>query len=160
MTALALRNGFGDYAPFSASRARRIDPNPALPPITDMKLPAWVEITQKQIGSIQLLEDTWDGYRAGPIRRDVVAYAIEVLNRIMRVKTPAAHITPMSHEGIMLEWHFKGIDLEVEIERPGSLWVSFEDSQAAKEYEVSLGSDLSVLQECIDYVTRRIGDSV
>ena len=120
----------------------------------DMREPAWVEMSRTQLENIQALDERWDGYKAGSVRRDVVFYAQAVLNKIMKSRTPAPHVAPMSHEGVMIEWHTKGIDLEIEIERPGSVWVSFEDAWTKKEYEGQL-TNLSKLQDLIDELTKR-----
>jgi hypothetical protein len=153
MIALALRSGWGGSAAFSESRVKSVAPvRRTCSELTDMEEPAWVELSRRQIANIQALEEGWDGYKAGPIRRDVIAYATAVLNEIMK---SAPHIAPMSHDGVMIEWHTKGIDLEIEIERPGSLWVSFENAWTNKEYEGTLASNLSKLQDWIDQLTRR-----
>jgi hypothetical protein len=159
MTALALRSQWGGYAfsaPFSESLARPVAPAlRTCPELTDIKEPPWVELSRKKLENIQALELGWDGYGAGPIRRDVIFYTGAVLNEVMESRTPAPHIAPMAHSGVMIEWHTKGIDLEIEIERPGSLWVSFEDAWTNKEYEGTLASNLSKLQDWIDQLTRR-----
>jgi hypothetical protein len=167
MTVLTLKSPWAGYAPFSESLARPLTPVrrrascPVLDEasevseLTDIKEPAWVELSRRQLENIQALEEGWDGYEAGPIRRDVIFYAEAVLNEVMKSRTPAPHIAPMSHEGVMIEWHTKGIDLEIEIERPGRLWVSFEDAWTNEEYEDELASNLSKLQDRIDQLTRR-----
>lgn len=156
MTALVLRSAWGGYAPFSESLARPVAPGRrACPELTGMKEPPWVELSRRQLQKIQALDEGWDGYRAGPIRRDVIFYAEAVLNAVMKSRTPAPHIAPMSHEGVMIEWHTNGIDPEIEIERLGSLWVAFEDSVTHTEYEGTLASNLSKLQGWIDQLTSR-----
>ena len=168
MTLLALDNSSMGYTPFSESLARPLTPavrrassfwllDEALDPseLTDVKEPTWFEFTRTQLENVQALEHNWDGYKAGPIRRDVISYALAMLNEVMKPRTPAPHIAPMSHEGVMIEWHTKGIDLEIEIERPGRLWVSFEDTRTEKEYEGHLTSNLSKLQNLIDELTSR-----
>ncbi|SUS06620.1 hypothetical protein DF3PB_3020003 [uncultured Defluviicoccus sp.] len=55
----------------------------------------------------------------------------------------------------MMEWHTNGIDLEIEIEEPGSLWASFEDDETKLEKEHNLASNLAVLQTFLDTITTR-----
>ena len=85
----------------------------------------------------------------------MIEFADQVLRRIMRSTTPAPHVTPMSHEGLMLEWHENGIDLEIEIEKPGGLWVSFEDAIEGIEEENPLSNKLTMLVAPIDKLTKR-----
>ena len=73
----------------------------------------------------------------------------------MQAKTPAPSITPGSHGGVMVEWHENGIDLEIEMERPGRLWVSFEDERDLIEEERELTSNLEALTEPITKLTER-----
>ncbi|MFZ1416630.1 MAG: hypothetical protein WAS73_18950 [Defluviicoccus sp.] len=128
---------------------------PSNPEVAGYRESAWVESTQRQLEEIQALQDGWDGYRAGPIRRDVIHFAEAVLNQIMKPLTPAPHIAPMAHSGLMIEWHTNGVDLEIEIEHPGRLWVSFEDSRTQQENECGLTTDLSKLQGWVDEISRR-----
>ena len=123
--------------------------------LTDLQTPNWqLEVAMQLREALQLTEG-WDGFRAGPIRRDVLAYACQVLDRIMQQGTPAPHVTPMSHEGLMLEWHERGVDLEIEIEVPGHLWMSFEDRVEDIDDEYHLESDLTRLTIPVDKVTKR-----
>ncbi len=123
--------------------------------LTSVTEPTWQLQVRRQFEDIFSMEQDWDGFGAGPIRRDVMFFAIHVLNRIMRADTPAPHVTPMSHEGLMLEWHENSIDLEIEIEKPGGLWASFEDALVPTEKEQPLSSDLSLLVEFLDRLTDR-----
>lgn len=115
----------------------------------------WPRHAAEQLYKIMALKDGWDGYQAGQIRRDVVEYVQDLLSKIMRNHTPAPYVTPMSNEGVMLEWHQHGIDLEIEIEKPGTLWVSFEDSVDGVEYEHQISSDFSDLARFIELLTKR-----
>jgi hypothetical protein len=56
----------------------------------------------------------------------VLWYALRLIQSVMD-DYPAPHVTPMSHEGVLLEWHRNGVHLEVEIENAGSAYVSYEN---------------------------------
>ena len=125
------------------------------PVLSNFPEPNWLDSVAHQITNIIELSEGWDGFRAGPIRRDVIDFAIHVLSEIMSRNTPAPHITPMSHEGLMIEWHENDIDLEVEIERPAHLWVSYQDERENIDEEKPISSDLSMLTEPINKLTKR-----
>lgn len=127
-----------------------------LPDLVHMHEPAWQESVVRQLEDLSALDEGWDGFRAGPIRRDVITFAVRVLESIMRPSTPPPHITPMSHEGLMLEWHRNGFDLEIEIEKPGQLWMSLEDTVEGIEDERPLLGDLSPLTVPIGKLTLRV----
>lgn len=87
----------------------------------------WLESVERQIAELRRLPFGWDAFGAGPLRHDVLWFALSLLDTVMSDDTPPPHVTPMSHEGIMLEWHRNGIDIEIEIERPGEAHVAYED---------------------------------
>lgn len=141
-----LSNAVTSFAPCS---------NLPKPDLTGQTYPIWITSVIGQLRCISSLKDGWDGFRSGPIRRDVVSYTGKVLEEVMRPTTPAPKIAPMSHEGLMLEWHQDDIDLEIEIEKAGAIWVSFSDKQCQGSIEVELFSDLSPLTEPISRLTDR-----
>lgn len=132
--------------------------------LSEPEQPSWVSPIQPsgvspikdQIVSILHLLEGWDGFQAGPIRHDVLDFALAILRRILRAETPSPHITPMSHEGVQLEWHTDALDLEIEIEEPGSAWVSYKDRSTGLEDEWEVTTDLSSLLTPIARLTNNI----
>lgn len=118
-----------------------------------LEVPEWTEIVHGQLEYIQSLKMGWDGFGAYPIRRDVLAFMATMLDSMMQWGTPSPHIAPMSHEGVQVEWHVKGIDLEIEIEAPGEVWVSCEIDD--EENDWSLTTDFGSLADVIIEITKR-----
>jgi hypothetical protein len=83
--------------------------------------PQLKEFTQYQVG--------WDSYNAPPLRHDTAGFALSVLNSIMNTRTPLPQVAPSSVGGVQLEWHEKGIDLELHIIAPYDCEVWFRDNQ-------------------------------
>ena len=157
MSVLALRvNAITSTTPISEAIAASVHVS-ALPgpELADLVVSVWQSSFTEQVKEISKLKAGWDGFQAGPIRLDVIKFAIHVLQEIMLPNTPAPHLTPMSHEGLMLEWHQNGIDLEIEIEKPGQLWMSFEDVIDKIDQEKPLSSDLATLVTPIQTLTNR-----
>jgi len=123
--------------------------------VLSIRKPTWEISVEQQLKDIMSLNIGWDGYFAGPIRRDVIKFAVKVLGEIMQNKTPPPHIAPMSHEGIMLEWHECSIDLEIEIERPGYLWVAFYDAHEGVEKEDLFSTQLGNIADMLCEITNR-----
>jgi len=71
----------------------------------------------------------------------------------MHRETPAPNVTPLSHEGIQLEWHLPGIDLEIEVERPGHASVLYTNEDEGIDREWQVGADLTLLDEPIERLT-------
>ncbi len=131
-----------------------IVPRPTKPTFSaslhDLQEPSWVEPISKKLLLILRLEKNWDGFEAGPIRRDVTNFAWSLLSAILKSDTPVPEITPMSHEGLMIEWHVDSIDIEIEIEEPGSAWTSFSNRRTGETAEWESRSDFSRIAEMLE----------
>ena len=93
--------------------------------ISSPKKQGWVDFVQQQFKAISGLQPGWDGFGAGPVRRDVISFAVQILTQVMGSETPPPYISPMSHEGLLMEWHLPDIELEIEVETPGEAWISY-----------------------------------
>jgi hypothetical protein len=119
--------------------------------ITEAKESSWITSVLEQFESIAGLPPGWDAGSAGPIRRDVLDYALAILEVIMHGGTAPPHVTPMSHEGVMLEWHSDDLDLEIEIMVPGNAYVTIKNRKTGEEKELRLVADF---RELADYFLR------
>jgi hypothetical protein len=84
---------------------------------------------------IELLElpGGWNSYKAIPIRKENVNCAVELLARLMRVDTPAPNVVPKVRGGVQLEWHTRGVNLEIAIDSPNDVTFFAEDIRADEE---------------------------
>ena len=121
-----------------------IDRQPAVSLVFTEK-PRWLKSVEMQIDELRRLPFGWDAFGAGPLRHDVLWFAVSLLDTVMSDDTPPPHITPMSHEGVMLEWHRSGVDLEIEIERPGEAYVVYEDSTAGTSESWTVKTNMIML---------------
>lgn len=117
--------------------------------------PPWVDPALKALGQVLALRSNWDSYGAGPIDPHTVAAAVELCLAVMRGDSPAPSIVPTSRGSIQLEWHVRGVDLEVEIASPGSIDGYFEDHRAASSWEADLTFDLKPLVDALATLSRR-----
>lgn len=121
-------------------------------PIASMNSePAWRSSARKQFQKIRELDEGWDGYRAKPIRRDTIEFAQDLLEDIMALwsQIPPPSIVPTTSGGVQIEWHEKGIDLELHIAGPYDCEMWFEDQRGVAPRELHLTNDFSPLQELI-----------
>lgn len=73
----------------------------------------------------------------------------------MMDEAPVPHLTPMSHEGVLIEWNVGGIRLEIEIETPGEACVTYEDDhQEAGETTWLVRTDFRSLSSPIEELAR------
>ena len=119
-------------------------------------VPDWLLNAVKKLNELRSFENDWDSYGAPPIKDMFVKMAIEVMLFAMEEKTPEPSIVPIIKGGIQIEWHTKGIDLEIEISAANSIFVSFEDSVEGVSWEgmVPFG-DFKNLDEILRTMTKR-----
>ena len=84
---------------------------------------------------IELLElpGGWNSYKSSPIRKENVTFAVELLAHLMRVDTPAPNVVPKVRGGVQLEWHTRGVNLEIAIDSPDDVNFFAEDIQGDED---------------------------
>jgi|SRR5215471_11638491 len=99
----------------------------------------------------------WDSYNAPQIKRDAGHFALEILQAIMRARTPVPQVVPSAEGGVQLEWHEKGIDLELHVTAPYQWELWFRDLQEpnAEPTSLELTDDFSALKRPISLLTTR-----
>jgi hypothetical protein len=97
--------------------------------------PSWVGPTVKALGQLLRLSSGWDSYGACPINPYCVAQAIRLARDIMHQRTPAPTVVPTTSGGVQLEWHTRGVDLEIEVESPSRISVSFQDHRTGESWD-------------------------
>jgi hypothetical protein len=99
----------------------------------------------------------WDSYNAPPLRRDAGHFALEILQSVMRPRTPPPQVVPSAAGGVQLEWHEKGIDLELHIAAPYQWELWFRDLQdpTSQPLSLELSDDFSELKRPIHLLSTR-----
>jgi hypothetical protein len=116
----------------------------------------WVQPTLAAFQRLLALPENWDAHGGKRIRPENVQFAYQLLAQTLHPDTPAPQVVPLSHGGLQLEWHQKGIDLEVEVIRPNEVYASFEDHRiTGRDFDVALTVEFSVLAEPIRLLTLR-----
>src|SRR2546427_9995094 len=75
--------------------------------------PRWVMPALQSIAELTALPPNWDSYGARAINRHIVNASLNLLVSIMRDSTPPPSAVPTAQGGVQLEWHARGIDLEI-----------------------------------------------
>jgi hypothetical protein len=115
----------------------------------------WFRPTVQALAELLSLSENWDSYGARPIDLEMVRSALQLLAETMRANTPPPIVVPTHRGGIQLEWHTRGVDLEVDILSPGRICLSYEDHQTGDEWEGELTSDLTRLSNALLKLARR-----
>jgi hypothetical protein len=115
-----------------------------LQPRTDWAAPA-----KRRFIELLCLPTGWDGHQGIAANSSVVDFTYKLLEGIMQPRVPLPSIMPLSYGGILLEWHRKSWDIEIEIESPGNLGVYTRNLITGIEDEFELKSDLKRLTTII-----------
>ena len=98
----------------------------------------------------------WDSYGARQISGRSIGAAVDLLLQVMRVDTPQPAIVPTSDGFVQIEWHTRGIDLEVEVVSPTLIHVFHKDHKSgAAPREIDLGYDLTELRAFVGELSSR-----
>ncbi len=117
--------------------------------------PPWLHLVLQQMAGLLSLPRGWDSYGAPSVDVTAVAAALKLLAQTMRPQTPPPSVVPTSSGGVQLEWHTRGIDLEIEINRRGKIGASFVDARTAEEWDLEPVADLATLTEAVGTITER-----
>jgi hypothetical protein len=109
----------------------------------------WIAAAEERLRELLELPFGWDGHRGIAADPTVVDFTYKVLEGIMLPRVPLPSIMPLSYGGILLEWHRKSWDIEIEIAAPGNLFVNTHNLVTGDEDEFELKSDLKKLSGTI-----------
>jgi hypothetical protein len=107
----------------------------------------------RQVVRLLSMPSNWDSYGAKPIDRQKAVSALYFLWIAIVNGAPMPAIIPTSDGGIQLEWHRRGVDLEIRVISGTSLEVFFEDLATGETREGEIGADLAPLKHFLDRVT-------
>ncbi|HWZ98332.1 MAG TPA: hypothetical protein VN025_11280 [Candidatus Dormibacteraeota bacterium] len=108
--------------------------------------PQYIQTINRLINLLEL-PNGWNSYNARAISKENVTFAVSLLSRIMTVGTPAPQVVPKVRGGVQLEWHTKGINIEVDIDTPEKFSFCAEDVRTAQEAEGN--EDVNLLRQWI-----------
>jgi hypothetical protein len=98
------------------------------------------EVTLRALGRLLALTPGWDSYGALPVDPACALAAWHLLTAILREDSPAPAVVPTVRGGVQLEWHVKGVDLEIEVGAARLYHVAFEDNATGEAWEKELPS--------------------
>ena len=104
---------------------------------------------------ISTLPDNWDSYGAPSVSSATIQTGLQLLYSTARMATPTPSVVPTGVGGLQLEWHARGMDIELYLS-PGEepeLFVA--DRHEGTEDEAVLSTDLSALSQALARLTDR-----
>jgi hypothetical protein len=116
----------------------------------------WQIEVQRQLLEHVQMPNGWDGYGTAAPSMDTAFFALLILSKIMRSRSPIPQVVPSSVGGVQLEWHEKDIDLELHISAPYRCEMWFQDHrQGGPPNSLELSADFAPLTEPLRLLTSR-----
>jgi hypothetical protein len=97
--------------------------------------PDWLPQAGKALDELLALPPDWDSYGARAIQPDIVRAARRLLSDVARPDTPQPTLVPTVQGGVQLEWHVRGVDVEIELLTADRAHVSYVDGTEVMEWE-------------------------
>lgn len=100
------------------------------------------------------LEPGWDGYQAKPVNFVNANFALQMLNNICGMDTPAPQIVPGSAGDLQIEWHTQQGDIEIHVKGPNNVhaWRAMTGGDSDGE-EIPLTNDFVVIAQWVKEIT-------
>lgn len=118
--------------------------------------PAWLEKAKAQVEDLGKLQTGWDSYNAKPISAIARTAAYGLLRQLSSPQTPQPTLVPTSDGSVQIEWHTRGIDLEIRVLSSTRISVCFEDAHGdVAPMEDELQYDLTVLGGALRVLSNR-----
>jgi len=115
--------------------------------------PAWLPAVVAKLHELATLPPNWDSYRSAPVKRSCLFAAVQLLLAVMQDNSPAPAVVPTNRVTVLLEWHKRGIDLEIDVLGPDRFHVVAEDASRGIEWESDVGADLTEIVQFIGRIS-------
>jgi hypothetical protein len=115
----------------------------------------WMLPIANALDELLSLPANWDSHGARALSLAYVPAVLQLLLEVMPDDAPLPAIVPTSGGGIQLEWHTRGIDLEVEFVTPTRVWGLYEDLRSGQVWEAELTFDRTLLVKAIAELAQR-----
>ncbi len=96
----------------------------------------WRRKLAETLDRLQLLQSNWNSYAAKPVDPAVLSAAEDLLRRLSFLDLLMPTIVPTAEGGVQIEWHDRGVDLEIELLSPEKYRLSFDDLASGQEEDV------------------------
>lgn len=115
--------------------------------------PEWARSAFDRLFALLDLRPNWDSYGGRSIDVKAADKAMSLLLELMNDRSPAPTIVPTPVGGVQLEWHQRGIDLEIEVLPAGPPTVFARNAHTGSKWEDELPSALTRIREAIAQIS-------
>lgn len=148
-----LSSGEIGLRPTNLAPARQLQESARLKVRTYGRPPNWVLATARAFDEIMALPTNWDSYSARRVDVGAAEAAFAVLGQVMTDTTPPPVVIPMASGGVQLEWHERGIDLEIAVYPDRRVEVLYEDLAKREPWEGNFREAQEVVAEALGRIS-------
>ena len=112
-------------------------------------LPSWFDPLVQGLVDLRTLSPNWDSYNAMPINPKLVNTALTFMSGLLGPSSPAPRVVPLSSGGLQLEWHRKGVDVEVVFDQDERPYFYRRNRASGEESEHGLPEERNLLAAII-----------
>ena len=98
----------------------------------------------------------WNSYSAKPIGPPNAIRAIQLLAELLRPETPPPVVVPTVRGGIQLEWHTRGVNIEIYVESPKNVSFFAEEVRSGESREAPDGRPRARIEVVVAAHLRRV----
>ncbi len=136
MTADALRSDYhashlSTIAAFASYPSKQYIQTDVAPYAMTSPIPDWLGSAKAKLAEFGRLEPGWNSYEAKSISAVARTAAYDLLRQLASTRTPRPTLVPTSDGLVQIEWHTRGVDLEIRVLSSTKISISFEDSRGA-----------------------------
>lgn len=102
----------------------------------------WIHAAVQRVLALLSLGDNWDSYGAIPVRRARAIDLLRLVEFIAQYSLPPPSIVPTPDGSLQIEWHTRGVDLEILCLGGMRYQVYFVNGQEAFESRKEFGPDM------------------
>lgn len=102
-------------------------------------MPAWLPRAIARLNHLLALEHDWDRDGAMPVSQVAAEWAVRLIGEAAQRGAPEPDVVPDVDGGLQVEWHVRGIDLEIATRSQNRFEVLFEDHQTGEDWEAEAG---------------------
>jgi hypothetical protein len=110
----------------------------------------WKRDLAKRLAEFMTLPEDWDSHGAPQLSFEIFFAALKNLESMMTPETLLPDVVPTVRGGIQIEWHDRGIDVEVEVEPDKPVGVYIAEADAVSGQEGSFEEMGSVLRVALN----------
>lgn len=115
----------------------------------------WLDPLLAQLDEIAGLAEGWNSYGAARTDAQTAIRAIRLLREAAEPGAPAPSAVPTPSGGVQLEWHERGIDLEIELTPHRQVLMHYADDLSGEDWDEDITHNVPRLTRALTELTSR-----